>query len=77
MQTKGFCRLLWEALQDFLLQVLIVAAIVSIVLQVVFDEDHRSTAWIEGFAIIIAVAVISLVTAFNNYEKEQQFKKLN
>jgi magnesium-transporting ATPase (P-type) len=77
VQTKGFCRLLWEALQDFLLQVLIVAAIVSIVLQVVFDEDHRSTAWIEGFAIIIAVAVISLVTAFNNYEKEQQFKKLN
>ena len=41
------------------------------------DASVRSTAWIEGFAIMIAVLVCSLVTATNNYQKEKQFIKLN
>jgi hypothetical protein len=34
-------------------------------------------AWIEGAAILIAVFVVSIVTAWNDYKKEQQFIKLN
>jgi len=30
------------------------------------SPDHRSTAWIDGFAMIIAVLVVSNVTAFND-----------
>lgn len=41
------------------------------------DDEHRKTAWIEGFAILIAVAVCANVTAFNDYQKEKQFQKLN
>lgn len=37
------------------------------------DPSHRATAWIEGFAILVAVAVVSLVTAGSDYKKEGQF----
>ena len=39
--------------------------------------DHRSTAWIEGFAIFIAVLISSLLTTVNNYQKQKQFALLN
>jgi P-type E1-E2 ATPase len=39
--------------------------------------DHRQTAWVEGFVVMVAVAICSLVTAANNYSKERQFQELN
>ena len=39
--------------------------------------DHRNTAWIEGFAVLMAVLICATVTAVNDYEKEKQFIKLN
>jgi len=33
-------------------------------------------AWIEGFAILVAVAVCSVVAAVNDLQKEKQFRKL-
>jgi magnesium-transporting ATPase (P-type) len=39
-----------------------------------FAKGHeRAHAWIEGAAILIAVAVVSLVTAVSDYKKEGQF----
>jgi len=35
------------------------------------DKDHRGIAWIEGFAILCAVAVSAFVTSINNYTKEK------
>lgn len=67
-------ELLTNALEDFTMRVLVVAAVVSIVIDVsTSDESHRSTAWVEGFAILVAVMVCSNVTAFNDYQKERQF----
>lgn len=44
------------------------AAVVSIAVEVGTAEDHkRSTAWIEGFAILVAVIVCSVVAAANDY----------
>ena len=43
----------------------------------VAEDDKRSTAWIEGFAILAAVMVCVLVTAINDYQKEREFIKLN
>jgi Ca2+ transporting ATPase len=31
------------------------------------SPEDRSVAWIEGFAILVAVFICSTVTAFNNY----------
>ena len=54
------------------MRVLMVAAIISIVIEVATATDsHRSTAWIEGFAILVAVAVCANVTAINDYQKER------
>ena len=57
-----------NALEDFTMRVLMVAAVVSIIIDVsTADDSHRSTAWVEGFAILVAVAVCSNVTAFNDW----------
>ena len=40
------------------------------------DSSDRSTAWIEGFVILVAVAIVGLVTATNDYSKERQFRKI-
>ena len=38
-----FCRLFFNALEDFMLRLLLVCACISIVLDVSFNEDHRET----------------------------------
>lgn len=63
---------MFEALNDFTLKILIVAAVVSIVIEMIVSA-HRETAWIEGFAILVAVMVCALVTAINDLQKEKQF----
>ena len=37
------------------------------------DEHH---GWIEGLAILVSVVVVVIVTAFNDYSKERQFRGL-
>lgn len=70
-EVRSFWGLLWLALDDFTLKILIVAAFVSMILQTaVAEPKDRSHAWIEGFAILMAVAVCSVVTAVNDYQRE-------
>jgi len=60
------------------MRILIVASFLSIAIEVgTAAPDQRSTAWIEGFAVLMAVAVCATVTAVNDYQKERQFLKLN
>jgi len=75
-KPQGFFALLWNSLEDFTLRVLLVASMISIVANTIVEKDHRSTAWIEGFAIFVAVVVCSCVTAVNDLQKEKQFRKL-
>ena len=39
-------------------------------------DPTKELDWIEGLAIIVAVAVVVLVTAFNDWSKERQFRGL-
>ncbi|XP_074644594.1 plasma membrane calcium-transporting ATPase 2-like isoform X2 [Tubulanus polymorphus] len=83
---KSFLKLVWEALQDITLIILIVAAIISLGLsfyqpesdgeEVGGDATESEAGWIEGLAILIAVFVVVLVTAFNDWRKERQFRGL-
>lgn len=41
-----------------------------------FDDDEAKHGWIEGLAILISVIVVVIVTAFNDYTKERQFRGL-
>ncbi|MBE3111713.1 MAG: hypothetical protein IMZ46_14605, partial [Acidobacteria bacterium] len=81
-QSKSFILLVWIALQDKVLILLSIAAAVSLALglyQTFGQATHEGggAEWIEGVAIIVAIAVVSLVGALNDWKKERQFQKLN
>nr|XP_053646869.1 plasma membrane calcium-transporting ATPase 4-like [Cherax quadricarinatus] len=40
------------------------------------EKEEQAPPWIEGVAILVAVVVVVLVTAFNDYSKERQFRGL-
>jgi len=69
----SFCEFFIEAFKDPTLIILMAAAFVSLI--VGFIEDPEK-GWIEGVAILIAVLIVALVTAGNDYSKENQFRKL-
>jgi len=71
-----FCSYVWEALEDLMIRILIVSAIVSIVLGCTLSDDP-SKDWIDGLSIIIAVIVVVLVGSITNYQKETKFHELN
>ena len=76
LERTPFCILLLGALDDFMLKILIVCAFFSIGVDVGLAEpEERGHAWIEGFAILVAVAVVSMVGAWSDYQKEGQFLK--
>ena len=80
-KPKTFLKLVWDALHDVTLIILEVAAIISFALGFYNppDEDgvdEDETGWIEGVAILVAVIIVVLVTAFNDYTKEKQFRGL-
>lgn len=74
---KSFCQLACEALNDLILIVMCVAGVASIIIGLIKEKDHRETAWIEGFAILLAVFIVVMVQAVNDLKKEKQFQKLN
>jgi len=62
-----FFELLLMALNDFTLKILMIASIVNIVIStIVAHEDEKATAWVEGFSMILAVIIVSTVTAVND-----------
>ena len=71
-----FCSYVCEALEDLMVRILIVAAIVQIILGITLGEDP-SKDWIDGLSIIIAVLVVTLVGSITNYQKETKFHELN
>ncbi|KAI8922946.1 hypothetical protein BC831DRAFT_514668 [Entophlyctis helioformis] len=75
-------QLMWEALQDHTLLVLIVAAVVEMSIGVYkfrfAPEGKRDDlALIDGAAIIIAILVVVLVASFSDFQKQSQFRALN
>ncbi|KAG6587129.1 calcium-translocating P-type ATPase, PMCA-type [Phytophthora cinnamomi] len=75
-RAKGFCELMWDAFQDITIIILTISGIFSIILSSTVG-DHKKTGWVEGACIILAVVVVTIVTAVNDYQKEQQFRSLN
>lgn len=61
LASKSYCEIVLGALDDFTLKILMVSAVISIIINMIVEKDHRETAWIEGFAILVAVALSSNV----------------
>lgn len=67
--------------------ILIIAAVISLALglyqtfgqapEVIDGNTVPSIDWVEGVAIMVAVAIVVLVGATNDWQKEKQFQKLN
>jgi calcium-translocating P-type ATPase len=70
---KSFLELYLASFEDTVLIVLIVAAVVSITVSTI---QNPTEGWLEGTAILIAVQIVALVTASNDYSKELQFRAL-
>uniref|UniRef100_A0A7N8YN40 Calcium-transporting ATPase n=1 Tax=Mastacembelus armatus TaxID=205130 RepID=A0A7N8YN40_9TELE len=90
-KPKTFLQLVWEALQDVTLIILEIAALISLGLSFykppgesacgsaaggAEDEGEADAGWIEGAAILLSVVCVVLVTAFNDWSKEKQFRGL-
>ena len=89
--SQSIWAIMWEAVQDPTLIILIVAAIVSLVFGLTLS-DFDQLEWVEGYAvqhlpssashqpcsvaILVSVAIVVLVASFNDYQKEKQFKAL-
>lgn len=74
IKAKSWFSLFWAALDDFMLKVLMVAAVMSITFDMILADPHeRSHAWIEGAAIMIAVFIVASVGSTVDYKKEIQF----
>jgi Ca2+-transporting ATPase len=82
-KAKNFFQLAWEALQDKILILLCVAAVISLALGIYQStrphtaEEGANIEWVEGVAILVAVFIVVFVGALNDWQKERQFKKLN
>ncbi|KAI9822041.1 MAG: plasma membrane calcium [Thelocarpon impressellum] len=78
-------RLMWQTYNDKILILLTIAAVVSLGLGLyetfgVEPEPGQPTTkldWVEGVAICVAIIIVVIVGALNDYQKEKQFVRLN
>ncbi|KAF7723237.1 hypothetical protein EC973_002175 [Apophysomyces ossiformis] len=81
--SKSIWTLVWAAYNDQTLIMLTIASIISLIVGIWQDNsnnhpaDEPKVGWVDGVAIIGAVAVVVVTNAINDYEKEKQFRKLN
>lgn len=87
-KSKSFFQLILVALQDKVLILLCIVAAISLAIGLYetfgqpteYDEEGNSkpkVGWVEGVAVIVAIAIVSIVGAGNDWQKERQFVKLN
>ncbi|KAF9457841.1 hypothetical protein BDZ94DRAFT_1325934 [Collybia nuda] len=81
--SKSLLQLMWMALKDKVLVLLSIAAVISLALGLFQDfgtprpEGEAPVDWVEGVAIMVAVAIVVIVGSLNDWQKERQFKSLN
>lgn len=82
-KPKSIFQLAWMAYNDKVLLLLTAAAVISLALGlyqtfgVSHDDGKPKVEWVEGVAIIVAIAIVVVVGAANDWQKERQFVKLN
>lgn len=80
---KSLLQLMWITYNDKVLILLSIAAVISLAvgLYQTFGGEHKpgepKVEWIEGVAIIVAIAIVVIVGSLNDYQKERQFAQLN
>jgi Ca2+ transporting ATPase len=73
-RRQNLCEHLWEAFGDLILRILAFLGLLSLIIGATLGEKEKD--WIEGFAIILAVAIVVFVTGFNDYKKGKKFAEM-
>lgn len=80
-KAKSIFQLAWMAYNDKVLILLTFAAVVSLALgiyqSVTAKPGQSKVQWVEGVAIVVAIVIVVVVGAANDWQKERQFVKLN
>ena len=82
-KAKSLLQLAWMAYNDKVLIMLTVAAVISLALGLYqtlgqpHKPDEPRVEWVEGVAIMVAIIIVVVVGAANDWQKERQFVKLN
>ncbi len=79
-KLKSFITLMWEAVQDFVLIMLIVMGVITISVETTIGLDEGESCgscWLEGFAILTSVCIVVLITAGIDYGKQLAFQDLS
>ncbi|KAK3376251.1 hypothetical protein B0T24DRAFT_618307 [Lasiosphaeria ovina] len=83
-KSKTLLQLAWITYNDKVLILLTIAAIVSLALGlyqtlgvVHGPDDGAKVEWVEGVAIMAAIAIVVVVGTLNDWQMERQFNKLN
>jgi P-type Ca2+ transporter type 2B len=79
-KLKSFLHLCYEAVQDFVLIMLIIMGVVTIAVETTIgleEGEKCGSCWLEGFAILTSVTIVVLVTAGIDYMKQIAFQKLS
>ena len=81
-KPKSIFQLAWMAYNDKVLILLTVAAVVSLALGIYQSvtpqpNGEAPVEWVEGVAIMVAIIIVVVVGAANDWQKERQFVKLN
>ena len=81
-KAKSFLQLAWLTYNDKILILLTVAAAVSLGLGIYQSTTPQPgggapVEWVEGVAILVAIIIVVVVGAANDWQKERQFVKLN
>ena len=73
---ESFFALCWDAVQDFVLVMLIILGVITLVIEIL-EPGPCGTCWAEGTAILFTVLLVVLLTASIDYAKQFAFKRLS
>jgi Ca2+-transporting ATPase len=80
-QQKSFLRLMWIAFNDKLLILLTISASISLAIgiyqSVSAEEGTSNIEWVDGVTVVVAIVIIVLASAANDWQKNHKFEKLN
>ncbi|KAJ9461517.1 Calcium-transporting ATPase PAT1 [Diplonema papillatum] len=80
-ERQTFLDFVKEALSDRTMVILVCAALLSLILGLTTPDPRTGkvdykTGWIEGAAILVSVAIVVVVTAVNDFQKQKKFAEL-
>ena len=76
-----FLEILKDAWSDHMILILAAAAVVSLIIGFTVPDHGEekvdfSTCWIEGFAILFSITLVTTIASVNDYKKELKFREL-